>query len=124
MLSSRRVEAFSVTVQIRRLIVCSTKLYWCVQNMLTACLAVQHPHLTFLMLHPGWVQTDMGGAGGRTADIGVEESVAGIYKVVGAIICHSNKRTLFFIFHIQVFSEATPEMSGKFLDWRGQEIPF
>ena len=47
--------------------------------MLTACLAVQHPHLTFLMLHPGWVQTDMGGAGGRTADIGVEESVAGIY---------------------------------------------
>ena len=50
--------------------------------MLTACLAVQHPHLTFLMLSPGWVQTDMGGAGGRTADISVEESVAGIYKVV------------------------------------------
>ena len=60
-----------------------TALYYCtVQNMLTACLAVQHPHLTFLMLSPGWVQTDMGGAGGRTADIGVEESVAGIYKVV------------------------------------------
>ena len=71
--------------------------------MLTACLAVQHPHLTFLMLHPGWVQTDMGGAGGRTADIGVE----------------ANSDV-----HIQVFSGATLEMSGKFFDWRGQEIPF
>ena len=62
--------------------------------MLTACLAVQHPHLTFLMLHPGWVQTDMGGAGGRTADIGVQESVAGIYKVVTEG-WSSHKRTVF-----------------------------
>ena len=38
--------------------------------MLTACLAVQHPHLTFLMLSPGWVQTDMGGAGSRGQDRG------------------------------------------------------
>ena len=29
-------------------------------NMLTACFAIQHPHVTFLMVHPGWVQTDMG----------------------------------------------------------------
>ena len=38
--------------------------------MLTACLAVQHPHLTFLMLSPGWVHTDMGGAGSRGQDRG------------------------------------------------------
>ena len=30
------------------------------QNMLTACFAIQHPQITFLMVHPGWVQTDMG----------------------------------------------------------------
>ena len=66
--------------------------------MLTAWLAVQHPHLTFLMLHPGWVQTDMGGAGGRTADISVEESVAGIYKVVtDGWSSHSNQRTVFIL---------------------------
>ena len=36
--------------------------------MLTVWLAVQHPHLTFLMLSP--VQTDMGGAGSRGQDRG------------------------------------------------------
>ena len=73
------------------------------QNMMTACLAMEHPHLVFLMVNPGWVQTDMGGAGGRTADIGVEESAEGV---------------------IRVMEEAEPGMTGKFVDWRGQEIPF
>ena len=73
------------------------------QNMMTACLALEHPHLIFLMVSPGWVQTDMGGAGGRTADITVEESAEGV---------------------IRVMEEATEGMSGRFVDWRGQEIPF
>ena len=73
------------------------------QNMLTACFALQFPQLTFVMIHPGWVQTDMGGAAGRTADISVEESVAGIY---------------------QVFTSLTPANSGTFLDWKGEELPF
>jgi len=73
------------------------------QNMMTACLALEHPHLVFLMIHPGWVQTDMGGAGGRTADLGVEESAEGV---------------------IRVMEEAGSGMTGKFVDWRGQEIPF
>ena len=50
------------------------------QNMLTACLALEHPHLIFLMVNPGWVRTDMGGAGGRTADLSVEESAGGVYR--------------------------------------------
>ena len=73
------------------------------QNMLTACLALEHPHLIFLMVSPGWVQTDMGGAGGRTADLSVEESAEGV---------------------IRVMEEASPEMTGKFVDWQGKEIPF
>lgn len=31
-----------------------------------------------LLLHPGWVQTSMGNAGGRSAPVTVEESVAGL----------------------------------------------
>jgi len=73
------------------------------QNMMTACLALEQPHLVFLMVHPGWVQTDMGGAGGRTADLSVEESAGGV---------------------VRVMLEAGPEMTGKFVDWRGQELPF
>ena len=45
----------------------------------------------------------MGGAGGRTADINVEESAEGV---------------------IRVMEEAELSMTGKFVDWRGQEIPF
>ena len=71
--------------------------------MMTACLVLEHPHLVFLMVHPGWVQTDMGGAGGRTADLSVEESAEGV---------------------VRVMQEAGPEMTGKFVDWRGQELPF
>ena len=50
------------------------------QNMLTACLALEHPHLIFLMVNPGWVRTDMGGAGGRPAGLSVEESAGGVYR--------------------------------------------
>ena len=43
-------------------------------NMLTVCFANQFPDVSFALVHPGWVQTDMGGSAGRTADIGVEEA--------------------------------------------------
>ncbi len=53
-----------------------------------------------LILHPGWVKTDMGGP---NALITVEESVSGMIKLVEA-------------FRL--------EMSGRFFDYRGLEIPW
>lgn len=35
-----------------------------------------------LCMHPGWVQTDMGGSGGRKAPVTVEQSCAGILQVI------------------------------------------
>jgi NAD(P)-dependent dehydrogenase (short-subunit alcohol dehydrogenase family) len=52
------------------------------------------------MLHPGWVQTAMGGP---NALISARESVAGLRQVIDAL---------------------GPENSGAFLDYRGDPIPW
>jgi NAD(P)-dependent dehydrogenase (short-subunit alcohol dehydrogenase family) len=52
------------------------------------------------VLSPGWVRTDMGGAGAPTSP---EQSVSGMRKVIAGI---------------------TPADSGKFLTWQGQERPW
>lgn len=53
-----------------------------------------------LVLHPGWVRTDMGTAAG---EISVEESVVGLRSVIAGL---------------------TPSDSGKFLSYEGCEIPW
>lgn len=50
--------------------------------------------------HPGWVRTEMGGAG---AEIGVEEAVTGL---------------------MAGFAALAPATSGQFLAWDGTSIPF
>lgn len=69
-------------------------------NMVGNSLAIElKPRgITVLMVHPGWVQTDMGGP---SASITPEESIAGLRKV---------------------FDRATPADSGRFFDWKGEEI--
>lgn len=56
--------------------------------------------LAVAMLHPGWVQTAMGGPSAPTPP---EESVAGLRRVI---------------------TELIRERSGSFLDYQGQEIPW
>lgn len=51
-------------------------------------------------VHPGWVRTDMGG---DKADIPVEESGAGLFKLVNSL---------------------TMEHSGRFWTWEGDEHPW
>ena len=56
--------------------------------------------LTLAMLHPGWVQTDMGGA---NAAVTPQESVAGLRKVIASL---------------------TPNRSGVFKAFDGADIPW
>ena len=53
-----------------------------------------------LMLHPGWVKTDMGGA---SAPVSAAQSAAGIARVVAT---------------------SSLSDSGRFLDYRGNELPW
>lgn len=57
-------------------------------------------NIAVMMMHPGWVRTDMGGQG---ADISVEESAAGVVKVI---------------------DDLSLETTGSFKAWDGQTIPW
>lgn len=69
-------------------------------NMFNKCLSLEYPSLTCLLLHPGWVQTEMGGQG---AQVTPGESAKGLFKVI---------------------TEAKLNQSGGFLDFRGKTIPW
>ena len=72
------------------------------QNMATALLAaaLRERGIVVIALHPGWVQTDMGGAG---ATVTSEQSVTGLLRVIDGLKASD---------------------SGRFLDWRGESLPW
>ena len=72
------------------------------QNMASVLLARARAErgIVVLALHPGWVQTEMGGA---QAQVTPADAVAGLLRVIDA---------------------ATPSRSGAFLDWRGASLPW
>jgi NAD(P)-dependent dehydrogenase (short-subunit alcohol dehydrogenase family) len=72
------------------------------QNMATALLAaaLRERGIVVIALHPGWVQTDMGGAG---ATVTPEQSVTGLLRVIDGLKASD---------------------SGRFLDWRGESLPW
>ncbi len=78
---------------------CSSK---AAQNMLTVELAhaLRARGIVVLALHPGWVQTEMGG---DSATVAVDDSARGL---------------------LQVIADATLDDSGHFLDWRGTPLPW
>lgn len=72
------------------------------QNMATVLLAhaLRDRGIRVVALHPGWVQTEMGGDG---AQIAATASVAGLLRVIDGL---------------------TLDDSGRFLDWQGQPQPW
>ncbi|NWV08808.1 GSFK dehydrogenase, partial [Ptilonorhynchus violaceus] len=74
-------------------------------NMLSKCqsLAYREHGVLCVALHPGWVQTDMGGTGLYTPPLTVDASIQGMLKVLSSI---SEKET------------------GAFLDWEGKVVPW
>jgi NAD(P)-dependent dehydrogenase (short-subunit alcohol dehydrogenase family) len=48
-------------------------------NMINKSLSIDHDWLCSVVMHPGWVQTDMGGAGAPTSP---EESASGLWRVI------------------------------------------
>jgi len=71
-------------------------------NMMTRTYAwtVRDQGITAVMIDPGWVKTDMGGAG---ADLEPEESARGLLNVIDGL---------------------TPEDAGRFLRYDGAEVPW
>ena len=63
-------------------------------------LAVDNPDVVCAVLHPGWVQTRMGGS---SAPLGPEESIAGMRRVIDSL---------------------GPEQSGGFFAYDGAEVPW
>ncbi|NRA69049.1 MAG: SDR family oxidoreductase [Pseudobacteriovorax sp.] len=69
-------------------------------NMLVKNMSLEFSTWTVMGIHPGWVQTDMGGAQAPTP---VEDSVEGVYDLM---------------------IHGTSEQSGKLYDFQGQVIPW
>jgi NAD(P)-dependent dehydrogenase (short-subunit alcohol dehydrogenase family) len=69
-------------------------------NMITRSMATDHPWLITISLHPGWVQTEMGGSQAPTS---VEESIKGLTRVI---------------------AELRSEDSGQFRNFKGQTLPW
>jgi NAD(P)-dependent dehydrogenase (short-subunit alcohol dehydrogenase family) len=71
-------------------------------NMVTRLLAAAFAErgIAVVSLHPGWVQTDMGG---EQAPVAPADSVAGLLRVIDAL---------------------DPTRSGRFFDWQGEPLPW
>ncbi|KAG5273112.1 hypothetical protein AALO_G00147780 [Alosa alosa] len=71
-------------------------------NMLTRCLSedLKKDGILVMALHPGWVQTDMGGP---EAPLSTEDSVTGMLNVISSL---------------------TETHMGTLLDWEGNRIPW
>ena len=84
----------------------STTAYQCSKaalNMLTKCFADEVRRVTFVAIHPGWVQTDMGNSKNRQAPVTIQASAAGIFRVAKKI---------------------SGEKSGGFYNFEGDSIPY
>lgn len=69
-------------------------------NMFHKSFSVEFPKIASAVLHPGWVQTDMGGS---NAPVTPHDSAAGLVKVIDRL---------------------TTKENGAFVDFKGEHIPW
>jgi len=69
-------------------------------NMFTRTLSIDEPNLSVVSIHPGWVQTDMGGA---EASLTIDESVTALCGLLSQFNAASN---------------------GRFFNYTGEELPW
>ncbi len=69
-------------------------------NMWNKSFSIDYPQITSIVVHPGWVQTDMGGS---QAPLSTVQSAEGIWSVIENI---------------------KPQKTGQFFDYRGNELPW
>ena len=73
-------------------------------NMVVRCTQAEQPDITVLAVHPGWVQTDMGGA---AAPLTPEQSASSLRKTLN-----------------HVLEQRDPKHRGAFLNHDGQTLPW
>jgi len=73
-------------------------------NMVVRCTQAEQPHVTVLAIHPGWVQTDMGGA---AAPLTPEQSASSLRQTLNRIL-----------------EQRDPIHRGAFLNHDGQSLPW
>lgn len=69
-------------------------------NMIYKSLSVDEPWLITLLVHPGWVQTNMGG---KSAPVTVKDSAQGIWKLI---------------------DESALSQSGSYVTYQGKALPW
>jgi len=73
-------------------------------NMVVRCTQAEQPDVTVLAIHPGWVQTEMGGA---QAPLTPEQSASSLRQTLNRIL-----------------EQRDPEFRGAFLNHDGQALPW
>ena len=73
-------------------------------NMVVRCTQAEQPNLTVLAIHPGWVQTDMGGA---AAPLTPKQSASSLRQTLNRIL-----------------EERDPKHRGAFLNHDGSPLPW
>ncbi|HEY1381994.1 MAG TPA: SDR family oxidoreductase [Dongiaceae bacterium] len=68
--------------------------------MMNAAHELRNHGITILLIHPGWVQTDMGGP---SAPVTIEQSITGVRRII---------------------DKATPAETGHFYDYTGRQLPW
>jgi NAD(P)-dependent dehydrogenase (short-subunit alcohol dehydrogenase family) len=73
-------------------------------NMVVRCTQAEQPDITVLAIHPGWVQTEMGG---EQAPLTPEQSAGSLRQTLRTVL-----------------EERNPEHRGSFLNHDGQTLPW